>query len=220
MQNAANFFNLLNNFVAFTLFAGLFLVATFSLISLSPISFEDYSAYKEGMSNYYAQQDSQGNEGQVAGVSDPQKFYEIEYVNLLETKQQQYKFGSNNDRSSAQLYLNLDPATLEGKDYDQLDLLEIKNNSSRSKKVRIIFQLPEDLRTNYSLISQNQNLVVSNGGDYTLEVTAYSSGYLTLLRTGTSEILEQSVSLTIQLSEDKSVTQVENTDGVFLERLP
>lgn len=133
---------LFENFIVFSIFLGLLAIATLSLVSLSPISLEDYSTYLA--TNQQIQQP-----GTVAGVFDDPSNYGVRIENLLEGQDgYTYDLVELDKRHD----LNLS-ASFNSSAPTEVDLLAITNKSERQVAYQIDFKFTGPAKTKNALVA-------------------------------------------------------------------
>lgn len=136
MYKATNFFNLMHNYILGSFFVGMLLIAGLAIFSLSPIDFESYSAYKEALAaaNLAADGKTQFAGGRVAGASvEGAAVQGIQVRQLLERRGVGYAYSVK----EGSYQLSLDPVSLALVKGDQLDLLDIVNNSTQIRRLKV-----------------------------------------------------------------------------------
>lgn len=124
MKLLTNILHLSENAVVFSLFIGMLAIAALSLLSLSPVSLEDYNMYLVEEAN---------NQGQVAGITDnPTQTGDISIENLLEGGNISYDFSESEKKS--ELTLN---AKYTNKPVKSLPLLRFNNTGFTTKNYRL-----------------------------------------------------------------------------------
>ncbi len=148
------------NFLRLAVFSLMLVMGGFTALALTPVSVEDYNAYKQAKDSSVARNFS--NTGsRVAGIADEQR--EVKFENLLETKQLAYSFRSSEDS------LELD---FETKEAGELDLLALSQVGPMQK-------LPTYLVT---LVSKDNQI----SGDYAL--AASEMAYMRQIEAGKYEV--------------------------------
>jgi hypothetical protein len=150
----------LKNFLRLTIFSLMLVMGGFTALALSPVSVEDYNAYKQARDNSIARSYS-NNGSRVAGIADEQR--EVKFENLLEAKQVAYSYRSSEDS------VELD---FEVKQSGELELLAMS-------QVGPLQKLPTYIVT---LVS-NEN---QTSGDYAL--AASEMAYMRQIKVGKYEV--------------------------------
>ncbi len=84
----------LKNFLRLGIFTLMLVMGGFTALALSPVSVEDYNAYKQARDSSVARVFSSGS-SRVAGITDEQR--EVKFENLLDGKQLNYSYRSSED---------------------------------------------------------------------------------------------------------------------------
>ncbi|MFW5702586.1 MAG: hypothetical protein ACOCXP_01320 [Candidatus Dojkabacteria bacterium] len=195
MTNTASIVKTSSNVFSFSLFFGMALVAFLTLIALSPVSYERYSAYLDQQNN------SRNNSGQVAGVGS-EDLETIEVFNLLNRSEIPFQF--NQTEESSLLSARFNEGTLKHK-YEWNQLLKVRNNGFSTQTIYVRFDSRvEAAGIVYDLHSPEGNLERWGSETYILSVSAGNTANLVMLReaenTLNPEPLFEPFTVTIQTS--------------------
>lgn len=194
MQLLTRSSNLITLTLQLSLFVGLLFVAGISLLSLSPVAYEDYLKYKN---NQYAVEQINPPEQvsrlpQVAGIETATP---TNFTNLVAEQQYTYKYTSDNKSSLLQLTNN----NMAG-----IDLVRVANQSPLAKDYQ--------LELNQGPTSNSYNLVDSNNATNLELITTNAS--VSKSQVSTSKIfrlhLPSNTSTIISLAKNTDIDVKEN----------
>lgn len=221
MPFTTNLLQTINRVLIIFLFSGLYLIAGFSLIALSPISLEDYSAYRQSQNNLAEEQTNQ-QEGDVAGVVDNSLYSNFQIDNLLQERQVKYNFKQIGEEFELSANFSFDQQLEEDR---QIDLLKLSNNSGGDKSFQLILDYQGEDTTIAKLYAGGELEELSNYEQkYKLTVPAFQSVELVLIRDVASTYntyeLRKAFSFTLTAEELEQELLIEDSSGELVEVLP
>lgn len=173
MKLLTNILHLSENTVIFSLFIGMLAIAALSLLSLSPVSLEDYNRYLA---------EEAGDQGQVAGITDnPAQTSGIVIENLLEGGNLSYDFAESEKKSELSL-----SARYTSKPTKVLPLLRFNNSGFTTKNYRLELEyrgsdaVQTAIKTSSYLSLNNPDY--ATGITYNLQLPAGEAQEISLLR--------------------------------------
>jgi hypothetical protein len=211
MKTATKISVFLNNFFSLAIFLGLFLIASFSLVSLSPIAFEDYSAYQS-----YFDKESKGNIPQVAGANDVNDKKTFE--NLLVGHGAYYSFSSA--ENDARLYV-LNQGEIEIS--DKLSLIKVNNSEYHKKTYQVNFDFSnKSVRT--GLVASVGSITAINENLYEFDIEPGQEVVLELLvsniNTNDRITSVDNFELNLQINSVETSKNFQELDGNLVDQLP